>query len=176
MAVHASTRERASHVDELYRRLFERVGLVASVVDIGCGLNPLAIPWMRLSADAVYIAVDIEKSLTAFVAQCLELMPVQGRAMVADAISAPPREPVDLALVLKMVPCLEQQQRGAGADLVNALDARHVVVSFPVRSLGGRGKGMHENYAKLFEELARQYHWRAEAVPVPGELLYVITK
>src|SRR5262245_36808812 len=45
MLAHASTRERVAHLDDFYGRLFDRVGPVASVLDVGCGLNPLAAPW-----------------------------------------------------------------------------------------------------------------------------------
>ena len=176
MALHASTRERLLYLEDFYSALFARVGPVTSILDVGCGLNPLAAPWMRLSHDAVYTAVEIEASLAAFVGDCLDLMAVRARSLVSDAIASPPQDTVDLALVLKLAPCLEQQQRGAAGDLIGSLRARFVAVSFPVRSLGGRGKGMHANYARVFEQMAGREQWNAEEIAVRGELLYLITK
>ena len=176
MLLHASTRERVPHLDEFYGCLFDRIGPVSSVIDVGCGLNPLAAPWMQLTPGAVYTPVDIDRALVAFVGACLELMPLAGEPTVVDAVAHPPAQRAELALVLKMVPCLEQQQRGAGAALINALQARRVAVSFPIRSLGGRGKGMETNYARAFEAMARDERWTVERVEAPGELLYLIAR
>jgi 16S rRNA (guanine(1405)-N(7))-methyltransferase len=128
---------------------------------------------MRLEQGAEYIAVDVDADVVGFVAACLELMGLRARARVADIVSNPPRDVVQLALVLKMIPCLEQQQDEAGTLLLRALRARAVAVSFPVRSLGGRAKGMRENYSRLFEEMARREGWTIEAIPVSGELLFL---
>jgi 16S rRNA (guanine(1405)-N(7))-methyltransferase len=176
MAVHASTRERVPHLDRFYAALFDRVGTVRSVLDAGCGLNPLAAPWMRLAPGATYTAVDIDSELVGFVGACLELIGVQARPLVSDIVSGPLPHEADLALLLKMVPCLEQQRRGAGAEAIRGLRARHVAVSFPIRSLGGRGKGMPATYARLFSEMVARERWTAEEIAAPGELLYLITK
>lgn len=176
MSLHASTRERVANVDRFYGALFERVGEVRSAIDLGCGLNPLAVPWMRLAPDAVYTAVDIDPSLVAFVGDCLDMLGVQARPLVGDVVAPPPFEPAELGFVLKMLPCLEQQVAGAGAAAIRTLPVRTVAVSFPTRSLGGRGKGMEANYGRQFHELAERERWDVEQVAVPGELLFLIRK
>lgn len=174
MAAHASSRERLPYLDEMYRAIFDRVGGVGRILDIGCGLNPLAAPWMRLASGAEYIAVDIDSDLVAFVGACLELMGLRARPHVADVVSHPPDETADLALALKMVPCLDQQEATAGARLIRSVNAPSVVVSFPVRSLGGRAKGMRTTYATRFEELSRREGWEVEVLPLSGELVYLV--
>ena len=176
MRLHASTRERVEHLEEFYEALFSHVGPVRSILDVGCGLNPLAVPSMRLLPDGVYTAVDIEPALVAFVGSCLDMLSVRAHARVSDAVSNPPDEDADLALLLKMLPCLEQQQRGAGADLIRGLRVKRVAVSFPIRSLGGRAKGMHASYARMMEEMVQRERWTAREIPVRGELLYLLTK
>jgi 16S rRNA (guanine(1405)-N(7))-methyltransferase len=176
MALHASTRERADSVDQFYGALFDRIGEVTSVLDIGCGLNPLAAPWMRLSPGCTYTAIDIDSELVAFDVACLEIFGVRAAGVVHDVVAQPPRQEADVALALKMLPCLDQQQRNAGLGVIRALCVPVVAVSFPVTSLGGRSKGMRENYAKAFEEQVRVERWDVEKVDVPGELLYVVRK
>jgi 16S rRNA (guanine(1405)-N(7))-methyltransferase len=44
----------------------------------------------------------------------------------------------DLALALKVYTTLERQRVGAGVRLLQSIPGRQVVVSLPVRSLGGR--------------------------------------
>jgi 16S rRNA (guanine(1405)-N(7))-methyltransferase len=59
MPEHASTRERAPHLDGFYAPIWEVTGTPASVLDLGCGLNPLALPWMGIG-DAMYHAIDVD--------------------------------------------------------------------------------------------------------------------
>ncbi|MXZ22016.1 MAG: 16S rRNA methyltransferase, partial [Caldilineaceae bacterium SB0665_bin_25] len=56
MATHASTHERLPILDVLYPQLFQRLPPVRSVLDIACGVHPLARPWMPLSPDVEYFA------------------------------------------------------------------------------------------------------------------------
>ena len=58
-------------------------------------------------------------------------------AIVDDVIANCPTQAVDIAFVLKTIPCLEQVDKTAGIELLNQLQARNIVVSFPVHSLAG---------------------------------------
>ena len=61
----------------------------------------------------------------------------------------------DVALVLKTLPCLERQKPGAAIDLMYRLeDIPKVVVSYPVRSLGGARKNMPQTYRAQAQSLA----------------------
>src|SRR3989344_7475137 len=55
---HASTKERWVIYPELYSRLFVITGKPASILDLGCGLHPLSIHFMKLQK-LHYHAVDI---------------------------------------------------------------------------------------------------------------------
>jgi 16S rRNA (guanine(1405)-N(7))-methyltransferase len=175
LAAHASTAERLEVLDEFYDRVFEATGSPESVVDVACGLNPLATPWMRLDPEARYTALDIDADSIAFVDRALELLGVEHVAHVADVLFEPPPEG-DVVLLLKTIPCLEQQESGAGYRLVDALRARAVVASFPTASLGGRAKGMARTYAQRFEREAAERGWRFEQLAFSGELVYVVRK
>src|SRR5688500_7585732 len=60
LRTHASARERLAHLDALYSGIWDRTGVPARVLDIGCGLNPLALPWMGIG-EASYLATDVDK-------------------------------------------------------------------------------------------------------------------
>lgn len=150
MRLHASTRERLPILDEFYATILAGLPPIHSVIDVACGLNPLALPWMPLAADATYHAYDIYGDMMAFLQGFFDLMGVNGIAHHQDILSQPPAEPADLALILKTLPCLEQAEKGAAARLLQTIQARHLLISYPVQSLGGRGKGMVENYEAQF--------------------------
>ena len=48
--------------------------------------------------------------------------------------------------LLKALPCLEQIDKAAPARLLEYIPAEHLLVSYPVHSLGGRAKGMVAHY------------------------------
>ncbi len=176
MRHHASTRERLPILDAFYATVLAGLPPIRTVLDLACGLNPLAIPWMGLAADAEYYACDVYCDMVDFINGFLALIAVQGRAEVSDLIRACPTRKVDLALALKTIPCLEQVDKAAGERLLGALDARYILVSFPARSLGGRDKGMPVNYENRFRELVAGKGWAVRRFEFATELVFLIGK
>jgi len=176
MTAHTSTSERLPFLDDFYSRIFALLPPVHSVLDIACGLNPLALPWMPLAPDASYLAVDIFTDQIAFLNDFFHLASVAGRAEARNVLTDCPTDPVDLALILKTIPCLEQMEKNAGSKLLGQIQARHLVVSFPSRSLGGRQKGMESNYATRFTELTAGWNATISRLDFANELVFVVER
>ena len=176
MRAHASTRERLPILDEFYARTLGPIAPVRSVLDLACGLNPLAIPWMPLAPDAHYYAYDIYEDMTAFVGAFLALIGVAGEAEARDLTQVTPPQPVDVALILKTIPCLEQIDKSLGLRLLEEVNARHVLVSFPVRSLGGQAKGMVRHYTRHLETLLAEKNWPVQRFEFATELAFLVSK
>lgn len=174
LAQHASTRERLPILDDFYREIFAVTGQPQSILDLGCGLNPLALPWMDLAPGTGYLALDIDLALVAFLNEALPLFGVAGRAAAHDVIAGVPQEPCDVALLLKTLPCLEQQRSGISLELLRDLPARVIVATYPTRSLGGHGKGMARTYREAFTRLATTLDRTFTELEFPGELVFVI--
>jgi 16S rRNA (guanine(1405)-N(7))-methyltransferase len=174
MSYHASTRERLPILDQFYTEIFALLPPVRSVLDIACGLNPLALPWMPLAAETTYIACDIHQPIMAFLQAWLKMSQVPGRAEVRDVLTSCPTEKVDVAFLLKTLPCLEQVDKTASKRLLATLQADFLVVSYPAQSLGGRNKGMMEYYEKHFRELATHQTWQITRLMFSSELVFVV--
>lgn len=174
MQWHASTRERLPILDLFYEQTLAGLPPVRTVLDVACGLNPLSRPWMPFGEDVVYTAYDIYADAMAFVAQFMALAGINGRAAVRDVLHDPPTEPVDLAFVLKTLPCLEQLDKNAADTLLDALNARYLLISYPTASLGGRGKGMVETYTAHFEALAHGRSWTYRRFVFATELAFLV--
>ena len=171
---HASTRERIPIMEDVFPRLLSSVGLVRTVLDLACGLAPFSLPWMDLAADVRYCACDIDlriaDTLNAFFART-------GRpetALACDVLVSPPEIEADVVLLLKALPCLEQQEAGAAAALLKRLRARYAILSFPGKSLGGAEKGMAAHYARVMERLLGDLGLSAERIGFPSEIFYVV--
>jgi hypothetical protein len=86
-----------------------------------------------------------------------------------------------VALLLKLAPTLDRQDPGAAVGLIRGLNVRHAVVSFPARSLGGRGKGMEDTYRARLQQLVDDGDddgGRVRGVvdvSVSNELIFVLT-
>ena len=175
MGKHTSTRERLPILNDFYPQIFSYIPPPESVLDVACGLNPLSIRWMPLAPGTRYLACDIYADMVAFTGEFLKMLPLDGQTQVCDVIASPPGETVDLAFVLKTIPCLEQVDKNAGTRLLDGLNARYLVISFPAKSLGGRSKGMVDNYQARFEELAKGRAWKVLArLEFTTELVFVI--
>lgn len=176
MAFHTSTRERLPILDEFYAATLAPCGPIHSVLDVACGLNPLATPWMPLAPGAEYIACDVITDAIAFVDAFLQDSALQQRAVVCDVLGGLPEHNVDVALVLKTIPCLEHMDKDAAPRLLDAINARWVLVSFPVHSLGGRSKGMLATYEARFMALASTRPWQVQPFRFAAELAFLVRK
>jgi 16S rRNA (guanine(1405)-N(7))-methyltransferase len=185
MRHHASTRERLAVLERFYAEVFAAAGPVRSLLDVACGLGPLAIPWMPLAAGGVYHACDMYEDLVAFLNAVIPLAGVEGGAAVCDAsdfalpaFAARPADapPYDLALLLKLVPCLDRLDPGAAYRLVEAVPARCLAVSFPVHSLGRRRRWTPDLYRRRFEALTTGREWAVTRLEFPTELVFVVRR
>lgn len=175
MAAHTSTRERLPILDEFYATVFAALPAPPRrVLDIACGLNPLARPWMPLPPTTEYLAYDIYADQMAFLNEFMALCGYPGRAEVRDVIGAPPDESVDLALVLKTLPCLEAIDKNATARLLDAIRAPWLLVSFPAQTLGGRRKGMAAQYEARFRALLDERGREAQLFEFKTEMAFLI--
>jgi 16S rRNA (guanine(1405)-N(7))-methyltransferase len=176
LGAHASTAERLPLLPEFYTTIFSYLPEVHSVIDVACGLNPVSIPWMPLPPDVEYFAYDIYRDMTGFLNNFFSIAGVNGHAETRDVIHACPTQPADVAFILKAVPCLEQVDKAAGARLLDTIKARHLVVSFPIHTLGGKNVGMVPNYETKFQQLLAERAWPAQKIEFATELVFMVAK
>lgn len=176
MRRHASTSERVPHLDRFHAGIWDLTGVPARVLDLGCGLHPLSLPWMGIG-NAAYTALDVDGRALGTVGVFLDGWRQPHRIEARDLVSDPVTEPADVALLLKLVTTLDRQDPSAADRVLAGVRVRHAVVSFAARSLGGRGGGREATYRQRLERLVAS-SGRVTAVAeasVPGELVFVLT-
>ena len=173
---HASTRERLplSDMDALYGRIFAVIGRPRSVLDLACGVNPLYLGARGIPTVGVDISGLAVDAVNAFGEACGA--PV--RAVCADVLcpGAIPGERFDAALLFKLLPLLERQRAGAALDVMDAVNARWLVVSFPTRTLGGRNVGMAAHYTAWMEGHLPKGCAPAGRIESGSELFFILKK
>ncbi len=177
MASHASTAERTPFLERFFDPIWTAAGgAPASLLDLGCGLGPLALPWMGLDRAAPITAVDVDGNALATVETFLALVGQPHRIEERDLADATVDAPADVALLLKLVTTLDRQDPAAAARLLRGLRTRHAVISFTRRSLGGRGRDMERTYRERMDRLGGEIDaLEVVEASVPSELVFVVT-
>jgi 16S rRNA (guanine(1405)-N(7))-methyltransferase len=176
MRTHASTRERIPHLDHFYRAIWRRTGTPRRILDLGCGLGPLALPWMEVEG-ATYRAIDADARPLATVESFLDLVEQPHRVEALDLVRDRPRDSTaDVALLLKLVTTLDRQDPQAASRLIASLDVAHAVVSFSTRSLAGRNRGMESTYRRRMDRLTADIARVTDVADasVANELVFVL--
>jgi 16S rRNA (guanine(1405)-N(7))-methyltransferase len=176
MGEHASTRERLAILDDFYASILAPIAPIHSMADLACGLNPLALPWLPLAQDAPYYGCDIYADLANFCTIFLAHLGRPGKVEVCNLTQNPPTQPVQVALLLKTLPCLEQVNKEIGLEFLERVPADYLLVSFPVASLSGRAKGMVKNYAAHFLALIEGRPWSVQRFEFSSELAFLVKK
>ncbi len=177
LETHSSTREREEIYPELYPKIFALTGKPASILDLGCGLNPLSLPLMKLK-NLNYLAYDIDEKEISQINEFFQKHNPQGQAQALDIsdwhlVKDLPR--ADLAFLFKVVDLLD---RGKGhkksEEVIKAIPANFVVVSFSTLTLSG--KPMNAPRRRWMEWLCKRLGYKYQILEFPGEIFYVIKK
>lgn len=176
MELHTSTSERLPILPEFFHTCLKPIAPVTSILDLACGLNPLAIPWMPLAASFTYHCCDIYKDMIHFMQTFFNHFHIQGSASTCDLAGAVSLEKNQVSLLLKSIPCLEQLGKGTASRILDSIPSQHILVSFPVHSLGGRNKGMPEFYKDQLLKMATDRPWQVREYRFSTELAFLISK
>jgi len=151
LSLHASTSERLPHYTEFYDFMLKHTGPVGSVLDVGCGYNPFSIPLIPGDIPQAYYAYDIDTKVAELLNRFFKQFGLPQQAKCADLASFIPQEQADIGLLCKLLPVLEAQITGSGFALASGLNVCHLLITYPLKSLGGREKGMAKHYTESFE-------------------------
>jgi 16S rRNA (guanine(1405)-N(7))-methyltransferase len=172
MGEHSSTRERLPVIRHFFQQTLDDISPITSILDLACGLNPLAIPWMPVSPDIEYHACDIYLDMVGFLYHYFKSCGLNGSAEVCDLTRAVPQHRVQLVFLLKTIPCLEQLEKDIASKLLRSITADHILISYPSRSLGGKSKGMAQFYESQFQKLVEGMDCSVHRFEFPNELVF----
>jgi 16S rRNA (guanine(1405)-N(7))-methyltransferase len=173
---HASTRERLDDMSPFYKNLIAITGMPTTVLDLASACHPFGFRWMGLPRSTRYLAFDINARLVDLTNHYFRLEGIDGRAEHGDVLCDPPTDPADFALLLKMYHCLERRRDGAGWQVVAAVPAKWIAISFPTRNLRQKRAPIRENYESAIRTAAEQKGWKVHSFEVPSEAVLIVEK
>ncbi|NPV57152.1 MAG: hypothetical protein HPY76_10845 [Anaerolineae bacterium] len=175
LASHASTRERLPHLPKFYQAIFEVTSTPHILLDLACGLNPLALPWMGLPSGIQYHAYDLHAPRVRLINHFLSGYGLPASAHQQDILLEAPRQPADVAFFFKEAHRFEQRRRGCNRDFWQALNVDWLVVTLPGESLSGRHE-KRDQQRRLVARTLTGLPWQVTEFEIGGEMVFCIDR
>ncbi len=165
---HSSTKERFEFYPQL-KEIIKKLK-VKSILDLGCGINPIALA----SSDIKYYASDINLDDLDLVRIFFQKNKIDGEVFVCDLnkieeCSIPDAE---LSLALKVFDILSRKDYETAKKIIEKIHSRHLIVSFSTRTLSG--KPMNHPRRIWFERLLETLCYKFEIIKSNNEIFYVV--
>ncbi len=178
---HKSTAERYPYYEQFYKELFEITGKPTSIIDLGCGMNPLSFSFMNLKKVS-YFAYDISTAdldiLHSFFENKKEIDGTTSVINLFEAKSKPLFEGLpqfDLCFLFKVLEIIEQSKSHKISEkIITSVPAIWVVVSFPTKTISG--KPMKHPRRGWIERMLERLSYSYSVLTFENEIYYVIKK
>ena len=176
LQTHTSTRERIPYYGIICKELADRIPQPKTILDLGCGLNPLADSYFRERGWKVHwVASDISSADMKFLEEAFARFDIDGETTQLDLVQEYEKIPkADVVFLWKLLDSLEEIERHISYKIFENIEAKWIVVSFPTKSLGGK-KTISSRGRVWFERLLKRKNCSWESFRTPNELFYVIS-
>jgi 16S rRNA (guanine(1405)-N(7))-methyltransferase len=179
LKLHKSTNERLTHYRELYAKILENTSGKLTILDIACGLNPIANIFIRERIKKYY-ASDISSEDCKFLKEYFSKTNVDNEVFPLDLVEKESFKKLssikcDVCFIFKTLDGLERVERNVTEKLFKSINAKILAVTFPTLSLSGV-REIKEYRRVWLEKLLEKLEWKYEKIMIENELLYLIKK
>jgi 16S rRNA (guanine(1405)-N(7))-methyltransferase len=172
LQIHSSTKERLPHYNSLYKKIFKLTGTPKTILDLGCGLNPFSLKFMKLS-NLTYYAYDLSEKEVEMINKFFRITKQKGRAYVKD-IRKVKLPKADVTFLFKMTDVIDKKGHKNTEELLKSIPSTFVVISFPTVTMSN--KKMNFPQRKWVELLCERLKYDVKFRELPNEIFYVIKK
>jgi predicted methyltransferase len=170
LKTHSSTLERADFYPKLKKLIKELK--IKSILDLGCGLNPIALA----SLVEKYSALDINESDINLVNNFFKKNNINGKAWVYDLRNIKENDipSADLCLLLKMFDVLEKKGHKLAEKIILNVKCKYFLMSFSTKTLSGRA--MNHPQRGWIERLLQRLSFHFKVLKSKNEIFYLAWK
>ena len=168
LKTHTSTSERL----EFYPKIKELLKAlkIKSVLDLGCGINPIAIA----NREIEYNAIDINKDDLLLVKRFFEINRIRGSVFSYDLKKIKELPKADICLMFKILDIIEKKPYNLTERIIKLANCKYFLISFATRTLSGRP--MKYKKRKWFEMLLKNLGYNYEILDSKNEIFYLFEK
>jgi len=180
LTTNLSTKERLKVYKKLYELIFSVTGKPKSILDLGAGINPLSIIYMKdvNIKNLKYYAYDINEANVNLVNDFFRIKGMQGRAQIIDLSKIENIKKLPYADICFMFKIIDPLEKGKGHKLsekiIKILKCKYIVASFATKTLSGRK--MRHPYRGWIERMLDRNRFEWKKINTENEVFYIIKK
>lgn len=180
LLTNSSTKERLENYEEIYKKIFEITGKPNSILDLGCGLNPVSFPFMNIEK-VNYYAYDIDGADISLLNEYFYTMKehIAGKAdeinlstIEEDEIKKLPE--TDVCFMFKLVDVLDRKDHKQSEKIISNINSEWIIVSFSKKTISGRM--MNFPYRGWIERMLERNKLWFQKIDFENEVFYIIKK
>jgi len=165
---HTSTKERLKDYP-LVKKIINKIS-PKIILDLGCGINPLAIA----SKGIEYHAYDVNAEDLKIINKFFKSKNMQGYTYHKDITKEESFPKADLCIIFKVLDILGKDKVKISKKLLTEIDSRFFLISFATKTLSG--KPMSVVYRRWFEKILKNLNYSYEVKRTSQELFYLVEK
>lgn len=169
LETHTSTSERISFYPKLKKEIQSLN--VNSILDLACGLNPLALANPKIK----YFASDIKKEELELIKIYFKKNKIQGKVFTYNL-----RRPIgelpktDLCLIFKVLDIIETKNHKIANTIIKKLKCKYILISFSTKTISG--KPMSHPRRLWLEKLLKNQNLSFKTFSSENEIFYLVNK
>jgi len=169
LKTHSSTKERIEFYSELNSRIYSLS--IKSILDLGAGLNPIAVA----NQSVIYYAVDIKRDELQLIGKFFKKNKIRGKTIYCDLRHLDCIFPkADICLIFKVFDVLETGGHKLAEKIIRDTDCKYFIVSFSTKTLSGQP--MNHPQRGWIERLLSRLGFKFEVFKSNNEIFYLFTK
>ena len=168
LKTNTSTEERIEFYPFLKKKILSLK--ISSILDLGCGLNPIALA----SKDIDYYASDIKEDELNLISLFFSKNHISGKSFFYDLAKISSDLPkTDLCIIFKVLDLLDNR-RELSEKILLTVPCRYFIISFSTKKLSG--KNMNHPERMWFEKILSKNNLKFERFSSENEVFYLIKK
>jgi 16S rRNA (guanine(1405)-N(7))-methyltransferase len=174
---HASTAERMASLSDFYQAIAAKLPPNESlkILDLACGLNPFALPWMQLPVGCMLYAYDLHGARIELLNSFFKKGNYPAQAFHADILVNVPQDASDAVFFFKEAHRFEQRRKGSTREFLKQLNTPMIFLSLPAHNMTGK-HDLRLKHTRIVEEAIAGTSWQMEAEVIGKEMLFTIRK
>lgn len=171
-----STKERLEDYQYIYKNIFKITGKPKTIIDLGCGLNPLSYTLMNLKS-LTYYCYDIDQEDINFLNSYFKTIKnkgLSGRAEILDIRDINKIKNLlssDIIFMFKLFDLLDKKTKKQIIPLLMK-KTNHLIISFATKTLTRRPMKLKRRTG--FENYLKENNLKFETIKTQNEIFYII--
>lgn len=165
---HSSTKERINSYPEIKELIFKNKP--KSILDLGCGINPIAIA----NKNTKYYAYDIKEKELNLLKEFFKKENILGEVFFVDIRKVKEYPKTDICLIFKVLDLVDSKRHENAKIIFEKVKSKEIIISFSTRTLSG--KKMSVPRRPWFEKYLEKNNISFEVYQTINEIFYIIRR